>query len=117
MQTLNNCNLLVRERFVGYMPIRMRRRIVVVIGSDDAEGPRYVRFRIAASFQQALHQPAGSTSLPFTVAEVETIRVKPATIALVLDLLQTPPRFLYLATTMAYPWVAANRLRLIPLRL
>ena len=51
-----------------------------------------------------------------TVAEVMTILVGTATIALVVDLLQTPLRFFDLVTTMLYPWVAANRLRLFPSR-
>ena len=38
--------MLVRELVVGCMPGLMRRRIVVVIGGDDPEGPRSVRFRI-----------------------------------------------------------------------
>ena len=76
------------------MPGQMQRRIVVVIVGDDAEGPRSARFRIAAPFKRAFHQPAGSPSLPFTVAEVMTLLVLPAAIALVVDLLKTPPRFL-----------------------
>ena len=73
---------------------RMKRRFVVVIGGDTAEGPRSARFRIAAPCKLEFHQPAGTRSLPFTVAEVMTVLVRPAAIALVLDLLKTPPRFL-----------------------
>ena len=69
------------------MPGQMRRMIVVVIGSDDAEGPRYVRFRIAAPFERAFHQPAVGSSIPFTVADDMNVFVGPATIALVVDLL------------------------------
>ncbi|KAI9923148.1 hypothetical protein PsorP6_001401 [Peronosclerospora sorghi] len=71
----------------------MRRRIVVVVGGDDAEGPRSVRFGIATPLERAVHQPAGSPSLPSTVAEVMTVLVSPATITLVVDLLQTAPQY------------------------
>ena len=64
-----------------------------MIGGDDAKGPRSVRFRIVALFKQAFRQPAGSPSLPITMDKVMTVLLRPAAIALVVDLLKTPPRF------------------------
>ena len=61
---------------------------------DDAEGPCFIRFGITALLEWPSEQPAESPSLPFTVTEVMTVLVGPTTIALVVDLLQTPPRFL-----------------------
>ena len=76
------------------MPGHMQRMIVVVVGGGDAERISSVRFRTAAPFKWAFHQPAGSPSLPFTIAEVTTILVLPAAIALIVDMLKTPPRSL-----------------------
>ena len=73
-----------------------------------------LRFRTMYWMKSSRCCQVGRTGV--TVAEVMTILVGTATIALVVDLLQTPLRFFDLVTTMLYPWVAANRLRLFPSR-
>ena len=90
------------------MPGLSQGRSVVVIGCDDAEGPSFFRLRIDAPLKRALHQLAGSTLIHFSVDEVMTVLVRPAAIAIIVDLLETPPLFFDLATTMAYPWVDAK---------
>ena len=76
------------------MPGLSQGRSVVVIGCDDAEGPSFFRLRIDAPLKRALHQLAGSTLIHFSVDEVMTVLVVPATIALVVDLSQTPSRLI-----------------------
>ena len=67
---------------------------MVVFGGVDAEGPASNRFCIAAPFKWAFHQLARCPSLCFNIAELMTVLVRPAAIALIVDLLKTPPRFL-----------------------